>query len=146
MKTKHILLLIIRILVGGLITYAGIVKLMDMDATITAMSPMGLSATVLWIVAIGEVLAGLGVLLGVYTQIAAVGAAIIMAGAVYYTGGKMMDAIFLLIGSLILIYTGSGKYAIKPCPCSMKDVVANPTPTPAPTGTPVSSTPTNPQV
>jgi uncharacterized membrane protein YphA (DoxX/SURF4 family) len=157
MKTKHILLLIIRLLVGGILAYAGIVKLMNMDMTIEAMAPLGLSAAVLWIVAIGETLAGLGIVFGVFTQVAAAGAAIIMAGAVYYTGGKMMDTIFLLIGSLILIYTGSGKYALRPCACSIKDVAPKqttpvtaaqaPISTPTPVATPVAPTePTNPQV
>lgn len=114
-KTKNIILLIIRILVGGMLAWAGLQKLMnaDMVSEIFA-NNMGLSTPIFWAVALGEFLAGLGVLFGVYTQVAAAGVAIIMAGAVYYSKGQM-DAILLLVGSLVLIYTGSGSYACKPC-------------------------------
>lgn len=120
-QLKYTLLLILRIAVGGMIAWAGIKKLMDMDAAISGLTAgFGLSLYVIWAVVLGEVLAGLGILFGVYTQIAAVGAAIIMAGAVYYTGGNTMTPIYLLIGSLVLVYTGSGAYAFKPCTCSVK--------------------------
>jgi uncharacterized membrane protein YphA (DoxX/SURF4 family) len=123
---KNTILLIIRIAVGGMIAYAGIMKLMDMDTTVAKMSGMGLSAGVVWAVALGELLAGLGVLFGVYTQVAAVGTAIIMAGAVYYTKGTMMPPIYLLLGSLVLIFMGSGKFAIKPCVCSCEGGTCTP--------------------
>jgi len=119
-QLKYTILLLIRIAVGGMIAWAGVQKLMNVDMMTNMFAQMGLSATIFWLVSVGELLAGLGVLLGVYTQIAAVGTAIIMAGAIYYTGGSMMTPIYLLIGSLVLIYTGSGKYAIKPCPSSIK--------------------------
>lgn len=113
-QIKNIALLIIRILVGGIIAWAGIQKLMNMDMTLVNMANyFQLSAPVIWAVTIGEIVAGLGIILGVYTKVAAIGAAIIMAGAVYYTKGAMMDAILLLIGSIILIFTGAGKYSLK---------------------------------
>lgn len=111
---KHILLLIIRILVGAFIAWAGLQKLLNMDATITNMAAyFSLSPFVVWLVSLGELLGGLGILLGVWTQVAAIAVAIIMAGAVYYTKGEMMSPIYLLIGSLVLAYTGAGKYAVK---------------------------------
>ena len=113
-QIKNIALLIIRILVGGMIAYAGIQKLMNMDMTLVNMANyFQLSAPVVWAVTLGEIAAGLGIIFGVYTKIAAIGAAIIMAGAVYYTKGTMMDAILLLVGSLVLIFTGAGKYSLK---------------------------------
>lgn len=119
-NTKHIVLLIIRILVGGIIAWAGVQKLMNMDSTSSMMAAyFGLSVPVVWAVSVGELLAGLGILFGVYAQVASVGAAIIMAGAIYYTKGSMLQPVFLLIGSIILIFTGSGKFALKPCPCSV---------------------------
>jgi uncharacterized membrane protein YphA (DoxX/SURF4 family) len=118
-QLKHTILLIIRLAVGGMIAWAGIQKLMNTDMMINMFAQMNLSSTIFWLVSAGETLAGLGVLFGVYTQVAAVGTAIIMAGAVYYTKG-MIIPVALLIGSLILIYTGSGTYAIKPCTCSVK--------------------------
>jgi uncharacterized membrane protein YphA (DoxX/SURF4 family) len=110
-QIKNIALLIIRILVGGMIAWAGIQKLMDMNMTLANMSNyFQLSAPVVWAVTLGEVAAGLGILFGVYTKVAAIGAAIIMAGAVYYTKGEAMSPILLLLGSVVLIFTGGGKY------------------------------------
>lgn len=123
---KHIILLIIRLLVGGFIAYHAYLKVIDIDGTITALGQyFGLSASVVWLVTIGEVLASLGIIFGVFTQVAAAGAAIIMAGAVYYTKGASMEPIWLLLGSLILIYTGSGRYALRPCSSSVKDTETN---------------------
>lgn len=133
MKTKHIILFILRIAVGGMIAFAGIMKLLNAGASIEQFAMMGLNSTIFWLVAGGETLAGLGLVFGVYSQIAAAGAAIIMAGAVYYTGGTMVSPILLLIGSLVIMYTGSGKYAIKPCPVSIKDVNTAPVATTTPT-------------
>ncbi len=122
-QTKHIVLLIIRILVGGLIAWAGVQKLMNMESTVAMFGAyFGLSLSITWAVSVGELLAGLGILFGVYTQVASAGAAIIMAGAVYYTKGAMLTPIFLLIGAVVLIFTGSGKFALKPCPCSIDKV------------------------
>lgn len=146
MKTKHVTLLILRLLVGGMLAYSGIMKLLNMSVITEYFAGMGItSPLIVWAVAIGETLAGLGMVFGVYTQIAAAGAAIIMAGAVYYssvyaTSAEVTTTSILLVASVILMYTGSGKIALKPCPVSIKD---EPTSTPA---TPVQDTvvpPTN---
>ncbi len=135
MKIKHIILLALRIIVGGMLAFSGVMKLMDMPMVTEYFTAMGItSAAVVWAVSVGELLAGLGILFGVYTQIAAAAAAIIMAGAVYYTSKyagstEVISTSVLLAGSLILVYTGSGKYAIKPCECSVKDLTSS---TPAP--------------
>lgn len=147
MKTKHITLLILRIIVGGMMAFAGIMKLLDMGMTTQYFASMGLSAPIAWLVSIGETLAGLGILFGVFTQIAAAAIAIIMAGAVYYTSiyatsTEVTTTSIFLVLSLILMYTGSGKYAIKPCACSVKDV--NPTPATSTSVTPPPTSPTNP--
>lgn len=136
-QTKNIILIIVRIIVGGMLAFAGYTKLIDMDSYISMFNKgFGLSAGITWAVAIGEFLAGLGLVFGVWTKVAGLGAAIIMAGAVYYTGGDIKAVIFF-IGSLILIVTGSGRYAMIPCGslmscCSKKDVKTCPVET-APT-------------
>ncbi|MBC7982033.1 DoxX family membrane protein, partial [Candidatus Parcubacteria bacterium] len=95
---KNIILLIIRVVAGGLLAWAGYMKLSNMDATITALGGMtGLSAGYIWAVALGELAAGLGIVFGVWTRLAAAGAAIIMIGAVYYTKGQDMKAIEILV-------------------------------------------------
>lgn len=138
MKTKHIILLILRILVGGMIAYAGIMKLLNIDATIEQFASMGLNSIVFWLVAVGETVAGIALVLGIYSQAAAAATAIIMAGAVYYTSATMVSPILLLLGSILIMYTGSGKYAVKPCPVSLNDT--------PPTTPVVPVTPTNPTV
>lgn len=128
MKTniKNTILLIIRILVGAMIAYAGYTKVTNMDATINAFQTyFNLSANITWAVSVGELLAGLGILFGVWTKLAALGSVIIMAGAVYYTKGQDISPILLLLGSIVLFITGSGRYAVKACEPLMKknDVV-----------------------
>jgi uncharacterized membrane protein YphA (DoxX/SURF4 family) len=118
MKTniKNIILLVVRILVGGMLVWAGYMKLMDMDKTIGAFSQyFGLSSGITWAVSVGELLAGLGLVFGVWTRLAAVGSAIIMAGAVYYTKGQAVDVIVLLVASLVLLFVGGGKWALITC-------------------------------
>lgn len=118
MKTniKNIILLVVRILVGGMIAWAGYMKLMDMDKTIGAFSQyFGLSSGITWAVSVGELLAGLGLVFGVWTRLAAAGSAIIMVGAVYYTKGQAVDVIVLLVASLALLFVGGGKWALVTC-------------------------------
>lgn len=115
MKTnaKNILLLVIRLIAGGMIGYAGYIKLIDMDHTVNILGGLtGLSAGFAWTVALGELLSGLGLIFGVWTRLAATGVLIIMIGAVYYTKGQAIDAILLLIGSTILITVGGGKWVV----------------------------------
>jgi len=110
---KNIILLIVRILVGGMIAYAGYTKLTDMNRTIAMMTAMtGLSEGIAWAVALGELASGLGIVFGVWTRLAALGAVIIMTGAVYFTKGENMLALLLLIGSISLTITNGGKWAL----------------------------------
>jgi putative oxidoreductase len=111
-KKKNIALLILRILVGGMFVFAGLMKFIDMPQTILMMSTMGINETVVWMVSIGEVLAGLGVLAGVYTKVAALGIAIIMAGAIVLTKGNIMTILFFVL-ALLLMYQGGGDYQVK---------------------------------
>ncbi len=114
-KITNTILLIVRVLVGGMLVWASYMKLTDMEQTVNAFATyFGLGAGIAWAVAIGELLTGLGMFFGVWTKLAALGAVIIMAGAVYYSKGST-DTIMLLIGSIILLLTGSGKIAVKPC-------------------------------
>ncbi len=115
MKTniKNIILLIIRILVGGMIAYAGYKKLLDMDKTIVGLGAFtGLSSGFIWAIALGELVSGLGIIFGVWTSLAALGSVVIMIGAVYFTKGENMSALLLLIGSILLAIVGGGKWTL----------------------------------
>jgi putative oxidoreductase len=110
---KNTILLIIRILVGGIIAYAGYKKLLDMEQTVVSMRAMtGLSAATIWLVALGEFMSGLGIIFGIWTRLAALGVLVIMLGAVYFTRGENTPSILLLIGSILLIITGGGKWVL----------------------------------
>lgn len=113
-KITNIILLIIRILTGAVLIYASYIKLINMDQTIGTFNQyFGLSETTTWFVTIGEMLTGLGILLGVWTKVAAFGSIIIMGGAVYYA--KDVNAVILLVLSILLFITGSGRFAVIPC-------------------------------
>lgn len=110
---KNTILLIMRILVGGMISYAGYIKLINMDqAVVTIGGLTGLPAGIVWVVALGEFISGLGIVLGVWTRLAALGTAVIMIGAVYFTKGQEMSALLLLIGSIMLAIVGGGKWVL----------------------------------
>ncbi len=128
---KNTILLIIRIATGAVFAQAGFSKLMDIDKYIGMFSQMGLNETIFWLVAIGEVLAGLGILFGVYTRISSIGLIIIMIGALIITkfNTQYLPSILPLIaGGVIILCTGSGKYAIIPSctSCSCKNNVCKP--------------------
>ncbi len=112
---SNIILLIIRILVGGMLVWSSYIKLTNMEQVIPTFEMyFGLGAGITWAVAIGELLTGLGIFFGIWTKGASAAATIIMVGAVYYSRGDVF-AIILLIGSIILLLTGSGKIAAIPC-------------------------------
>lgn len=113
MKTKNTLLFIVRLIAGGIIAYAGYQKLMDMETTISKMgSWLNLSAPVIWAVALGELLAGLGLIFGVFTRASALGAAIIMCGVFYYTNKLDPKAAAVLLGSVIVLISGAGSWTL----------------------------------
>ena len=110
---KNTILLIIRIIVGGMIAHAGYEKLLDMDNTLVTMSSFtGLSSGFIWAVALGELLSGLGIVFGVWTKLAALGSVIIMIGAVYFTKLHNISALILLTGSILITLQGGGKWAL----------------------------------
>ena len=115
-NTKNILLLIVRLIVGGLIAYHGYNKLIDMAPVLASFeSKFGLGVGITWAVALGELLAGLGLIFGVWTKVAAVGAIIIMLGVFYYIKTYNQDAAIILVGSVIILIAGAGKYALCRC-------------------------------
>lgn len=112
MKTniKNTILLAARLYVGYIMAKHGYDKLMNMDGTIMFINKMtGLSAPFAWTVALGELASGLGLIFGVWTKLAATGAAIILAGVVYYTGGK---EVLLFAITLAIAIFGGGKWAL----------------------------------
>ncbi len=113
MKTniKNIILLAIRLYVGYVLVTKGFGKVMNIEGTVGFINKMtGLSAPFGWAVAWGELLAGLGLIFGAWTRVAAGGVIIIITGVLYYAGD--MKAIPLLVGAIILVIFGGGQWAI----------------------------------
>lgn len=112
-------LLILRISIGGLMLFHGVSKILHGISFLT--DNMGVVG---YAVYIGEVLAPLAILLGWRTKIASVIFAIncIVAVAVAHSGeifsisdhgGYALELLMLyLLGSVALIFTGAGRYAV----------------------------------
>lgn len=118
-KNTDLGLLILRISIGGLMLFHGVSKILHGISFLT--DNMGVVG---YAVYIGEVLAPLAILLGWRTKIASVIFAIncIVAVAVAHSGeifsisdhgGYALELLMLyLLGSIALIFTGAGRYAV----------------------------------
>jgi len=118
-KNTDLGLLILRISIGGLMLFHGVSKILHGISFLT--DNMGVIG---YAVYIGEVLAPLAILLGWRTKIASVIFAIncIVAVAVAHSGeifsisdhgGYALELLMLyLLGSVALIFTGAGRYAV----------------------------------
>ncbi len=112
---KNIILLIVRILVGGMIAFAGYKKLMDIEQgvlSINTMIGLSLSTITIWLTVLIEFVLGLGIIFGLWTRLAAFGSFVAMALVIYLTKGENITAVLLLIGSLILSLVGGGKWVL----------------------------------
>lgn len=139
MNIKNTILLIVRLFLGGLILTKGYGKLTGIEGVIGFFASMGLSAWMAWAVAIGETLIGLALILGAWVRVAAAGLLVIMAGVFFYAGHYNWQTISLFVGAIVLLVTGSGRYAV----CRPKAGVPAPAATVAPTA---SVPPSNPQL
>ncbi|WP_347052097.1 DoxX family protein [Flavobacterium olei] len=118
-KNTDLGLLILRISIGGLMLFHGVSKILHGISFLT--DNLGVVG---YAVYIGEVLAPLAILLGWRTKIASVIFAIncIVAVAVAHSGeifsisdhgGYALELLMLyLLGSVALIFTGAGRYAV----------------------------------
>ena len=127
---KHTGLLLIRLGVAFIMIFAGSMKLMDVSMTAGFFASIGL-ASIFWVYLVGilEVVSGILMLVGAYTQIAGIVIAVIMLVAIILVKSKMgiqaMEIdIMLLASALGLVFTGPGKYALckglcgTGCPCT----------------------------
>lgn len=115
-KKKEVLLLIARLLIGGIFVAQGWAKVSDMTATVGFFGQMGLPAVLAYIVAYAEVLGGLALIFGLWLEWAAIGLGIIMIGAIYYSWPMGVRGfgfpLSLLGGLLALLAAGGGKYTV----------------------------------
>jgi putative oxidoreductase len=117
--------LLIRLCVGGLMMFHGISKLIHgYGFIVSKLRAAGLPEFLVAGVPIGEVVAPLLILLGLYTRPAALVEAILMAMAVWLvhmgqltsvnaTGGYALELqAFYFFGSLAVFFFGAGKYSL----------------------------------
>lgn len=113
---KEVLLLIARLLIGGIFVAYGWAKVSDMEATVGFFGQMGLPAVLAYIIAYAEVLGGLALIFGLWLEWAAIGLGIIMIGAVYYVWPMGVQGfgfpLSLLAGLSALLASGSGRYSL----------------------------------
>lgn len=116
---KGLSLLSLRILVAAIFLYHGIPKLLNISGTMSFFSGIGLPGFLAVIVGIVEVVAGILLLLGLWTKWSSYALAIIIAGAiivVHTKAGGISAAlerdVLIFVSLLVLAHSGAGSCAI----------------------------------
>jgi len=121
-------LLLLRVSVGAIFIYHGWTKLANMEPVIGMFTELGFPgpAFFAYLIAIAELLGGIGAVLGIFTRLAGLGLAIIMLGAllIVHLGagdfGPMAQATLALLGgSMGMVAAGGGKWKAWSCKCPM---------------------------
>ena len=110
--------LILRVVVGGIILKEGVSKVSNIDGVIGFFSQLGLPSFTVYLVAYGELLGGIALIIGFYSRLAALLCMPIMLGATYFlaTGaipGPWQYPFLIAIVFLALLMQGGGGFAIK---------------------------------
>jgi uncharacterized membrane protein YphA (DoxX/SURF4 family) len=110
-STRNIIAWILQVLLGLAFIASGGRKLMDLPGTVAMFGSMGMPAVVAYLVAGGELLGGIGLLIPRFVRLAALGLVIIMLGAVVMHATKIpgglangVPAIVLLMLLLVVIW------------------------------------------
>lgn len=121
-------LLIMRLMVGGLMLFHGVAKIMHPDALnfiSGTLSSVGLPAFIAYGVYIGEVIAPLMIIAGIYSRYAGLVVVINMVFALFlvhtgdvfmlteHGGWRLELQAFYLLGALAIVLMGSGRLAFK---------------------------------
>ncbi len=116
-KKTNMLMLLARLIIGGIFIFSGWMKVSEMTMTLGFFSALGIPAFLTYIVAYAELIGGVLIVLGLWTDLAGVGLVIIMLGAVYFTrgGGFAMLGLPLatLAGLLAIVAAGPAGYALR---------------------------------
>ena len=119
-KRGDIALLLTRLIVGGIFILSGWIKVSDMATTVGFFAQLGIPAFLAYIVAYLELIGGIMLVLGLYTCLAALVLAVIMAFAVWFTRSAGFPGFGLplatLAALLALFGVCGGKYSMK-CAC-----------------------------
>ncbi len=117
-KYQDSLLFIARLVIGGIFIYAGWLKVSDMAGTIEMFANLSIPAWLTYIVAYAELIGGILVVLGLFTELAAIVLAVIMLVAAYLSreGGVSAYTLpFTMFAALISLMSGPGSYNLGRC-------------------------------
>ncbi len=109
-KTKSVISLVLRIVVGVLFIKMGYDKVSAMAVTVANFGQIGITPFFAYAVAWLELVGGVLVLVGFYTKKVAAVLAIIMIGAMYYMFGWLPLVTFVAL--CVLMYLGCGAYSV----------------------------------
>jgi len=114
---KNLAVLIVRIIIGGIFITTGWMKVFDMVATVGFFNGLGIASFLAYVVSYAELVGGILIILGLWTEIATGVLAIIMLVAIYYVRSMgfqgFMGPLAVLAGLISLIASGAGQYAVK---------------------------------
>lgn len=118
----NIALLITRLIIGGIFIFAGWLKVVDMEMTVSQFAMMKIPAFLAYIVSYGELIGGIFLVLGVWTRFVSLFFLIVMVVAIFLTfgGGFAMFGMPLsMIAGIVAIHgCGTGKYRILKSRCN----------------------------
>ncbi|MEK7607811.1 MAG: DoxX family protein [Patescibacteria group bacterium] len=114
---KNLAVLIVRLIIGGIFITTGWMKVSDMAATIDFFGGMSIPAFLAYIVSYAELIGGVLIVLGLWTEIATGVLAIVMLVAIYYVRSMgfqgFMGPLAVLAGLVSLLASGAGSYAVQ---------------------------------
>jgi putative oxidoreductase len=115
-KNADALLLIARIIIGGIFIYSGWAKIEMMEQTVGYFASMGIPAFLTYVVAYGELVGGALLVIGLWSEYSIAFLSVIMIVAIYYTRSMGMQGFgfpLSVLGGLIAIAAhGTGKYSV----------------------------------
>ncbi len=115
-KHGDCLILLARLIVGGIFIYSGWMKITTVEQTLGFFSTLGIPAFLSYIVMYGEVIGGALLVLGLWFEYATVFLSIIMIFAIWFTRtqgfGMFGLPLATLSGLLGIMADGAGKYKV----------------------------------
>ena len=111
MATRNIISWVLQVLIGLALIFSGANKFLHLTDTVAMFGKLGLPAAITYLVAGGELLGGIGLLVPRFVRLAALGLIIIMLGAAYMhttkiPGGLLphgLPALSVLLGLVIIL-------------------------------------------
>jgi uncharacterized membrane protein YphA (DoxX/SURF4 family) len=111
MAARNLIAWVLQVVIGLFMIFSGAKKFLHLDDTVQMFSGLGLPAAVTYLVAGGELLGGIGLLVPRFVRPAALGLIIIMIGAAYMHATKIpggllpngFPALGMLLGLIVIL-------------------------------------------